>query len=63
MQKVTDQSKMQQISTFLERMDDDHDGQLKLDDVLKVRQTAYSRFTKIYRQKLISLKMQFSTDF
>lgn len=36
MQKVTDQSKMQQISTFLERIDDDRDGHLKLDDVLKV---------------------------
>lgn len=27
---------MQQISSFLERIDDDRDGQLKLDDVLKV---------------------------
>lgn len=36
MQKVTDQSKMDQISTFLERIDDDRDGQLKVDDVLKV---------------------------
>lgn len=36
MQKVTDQSKMDQISTFLERIDEDRDGQLKVDDVLKV---------------------------
>lgn len=36
MQKVTDQSKMDQISTFLERIDDDRDGHLKVDDVLKV---------------------------
>lgn len=36
MQKVTDQLKMQQISSFLERIDDDRDGHLKLDDVLKV---------------------------
>lgn len=35
-QKVTDQSKMDQIATFLERIDEDHDGQLKVDDVLKV---------------------------
>lgn len=36
MQKATDQSKMDQISSFLERIDDDHDGHLKVDDVLKV---------------------------
>lgn len=45
MQKVTDQSKMEQISTFLERIDDDHDGHLKVDDVLKVIfQQIFSRF-------------------
>lgn len=27
---------MDQISTFLERIDEDRDGQLKVDDVLKV---------------------------
>lgn len=37
MQKVTDPSKTEQISAFLERIDDDHDGHLKVDDVLKVR--------------------------
>lgn len=36
MQKVTDQSKIDQISSFLKRMDDDRDGHLKVDDVLKV---------------------------
>lgn len=36
MQKVTDQSKIEQISTFLKKIDDDHDGHLKVDDVLKV---------------------------
>lgn len=36
MQKATDQSKMDQISSFLERIDDDQDGHLKVDDVLKV---------------------------
>lgn len=36
MQKVTDTSKMEQISHFLERIDADHDGHLKVDDVLKV---------------------------
>lgn len=41
MQKVTNQSKMEQISTFLERIDEDHDGQLKVDDVLKVINTRY----------------------
>lgn len=41
MQKVTDQSKMDQIATFLEQIDDDRDGQLKVDDVLKV----LSKFT------------------
>lgn len=39
MQKATDQSKMDQISSFLERMDDDHDGHLKVDDVLKIFET------------------------
>lgn len=38
MQKATDQSKMDQISSFLERIDDDQDGHLKVDDVLKVSQ-------------------------
>lgn len=36
MKKVTDQSKIEQIESFLEKMDDDRDGQLKVDDVLKV---------------------------
>lgn len=36
MQKVTDNSKMDQIATLLERIDDDRDGHLKVDDVLKV---------------------------
>lgn len=36
MQKASDQSKMDQISSFLERIDDDQDGHLKVDDVLKV---------------------------
>lgn len=36
MQNITDKSKMDQISHFLERIDDDQDGQLKVDDVLKV---------------------------
>lgn len=36
MQKVTDESKLEQITELLDRIDDDHDGQLKVDDVLKV---------------------------
>nr|CAH7741888.1 unnamed protein product [Callosobruchus chinensis] len=33
---VPDQSKLDQIATVLKKMDDDHDGSLKIDDVLKV---------------------------
>lgn len=33
---MNDETKLEQITTLLERMDDDHDGQLKVDDVLKV---------------------------
>lgn len=36
MQKVSDEAKITQITTLLERFDDDHDGHLKVDDVLKV---------------------------
>lgn len=36
MQTVNDELKLEQITTLLARIDDDHDGQLKVDDVLKV---------------------------
>lgn len=34
---VTDESKLDQISKVLKKMDDDKDGSLKIEDVLKVR--------------------------
>lgn len=36
MKKVSDESKMEQIYKMLEKIDNDRDGQLKVDDVLKV---------------------------
>lgn len=39
MQTVNDEPKLEQISELLSRIDDDHDGQLKVDDVLKVIDT------------------------
>lgn len=36
MQKVSDESKVEQIIKLLARIDDDKDGKLKVDDVLKV---------------------------
>lgn len=35
---VPDQSRLEKIVKVLRKMDDDHDGSLKIDDVLKVRQ-------------------------
>lgn len=36
MQKVADESKVEKIFALLGKIDDDKDGQLKVDDVLKV---------------------------
>lgn len=44
MQNMNDETKLEQITTLLERMDDDHDGQLKVDDVLKVMTIAHCVF-------------------
>lgn len=44
MQKVTDETKLTQITALLERFDDDHDGHLKVDDVLKVKQQTTTFF-------------------
>lgn len=41
MQKVNDESKLELITTLLARIDDDHDGQIKVDDVLKVMMAKY----------------------
>lgn len=43
MQKVADESKVEKIFTLLGKIDDDKDGQLKVDDVLKVN--IYYMFT------------------
>lgn len=40
---VTDQSKIDKISKVLEKMDDDKDGSLKIEDVLKVRFFRFKR--------------------
>lgn len=45
MQKVTDHSKMEQITTLLSRIDDDKDGRLKVDDVLKVSKAMFETKT------------------
>lgn len=42
MQKVSDELKLQQIYQMLDKIDDDKDGHLKVDDVLKVEQTYFS---------------------
>lgn len=36
MQKVSDEAKLEQINKLLSKIDADQDGQLKVDDVLKV---------------------------
>lgn len=41
MQKVSDELKLQQIYQMLDKIDDDKDGHLKVDDVLKVEQTYF----------------------
>lgn len=56
MQNMTDETKLEQITTLLERMDDDHDGQLKVDDMLKVTMTIVNR---IFHHDFIAL-MNFS---
>ncbi|XP_031633656.1 mitochondrial proton/calcium exchanger protein [Contarinia nasturtii] len=55
MQKVTDHSKMDQISTFLERIDDDRDGQLKVDDVLKIFETIGTENIKLNSKQIDEL--------
>lgn len=42
MQKVSDELKLQQIYQMLDKIDDDKDGHLKVDDVLKVEQIFFS---------------------
>lgn len=42
LQKVPDEAKLKMIQDVLGRLDDDFDGQLKIDDVLKVRFTKNS---------------------
>lgn len=36
MQKLSDESKMQQIYKMLDKIDDDRDGKIEVEDVLKV---------------------------
>lgn len=57
MQKATDQSKMDQISTFLERIDDDRDGQLKVDDLLKVNFGVKINLSKKFKFNAKLIKM------
>lgn len=46
---VPDQSRLEKIVKVLRKMDDDHDGSLKIDDVLKVNfhSTLYTTLTNI----------------
>jgi len=37
LQSIPDEDKLQQISEVLSKIDDDHDGSIRLDTVLKVR--------------------------
>lgn len=48
---VPDQSKIDQITRLLKKMDDDHDGSLKIDDVLKVRLFIFLKFLLGIRYK------------
>lgn len=61
MQKVTDDTKLTQITTLLERMDDDHDGHLKVDDVLKVNIEMNSFF--FLDQNLTKKTISFIADY
>lgn len=48
MQSVPDESKIVQIFNLLGKIDDDKDGQLKVDDVLKVRKMEIYHNSVIY---------------
>lgn len=53
-QKVSDESVLEQIEKILRRMDDDRDESLKVEDVLKVRITIL--FFKLIKLTLIILR-------
>lgn len=42
LQNIPDEFKLQQISEVLSKIDDDHDGSIRLDTVLKVRNKNYN---------------------